>query len=73
MSQTYPGDHEGIPMQFQEKFWREVAKIMIQLASIRFPKIGSINRDGDSFIVGPLIETMSGLYDSAAKIYGDYP
>ncbi|KAM3499699.1 hypothetical protein MY11210_009593 [Beauveria gryllotalpidicola] len=53
VSRNYSGEHEGIPAQFEEKFWRHVAKIMIQLASIRLPKIGSIIRDGsDSFVAG---------------------
>lgn len=74
VSRTYPGEHEGIPAQFEEKFWRQVAKIMVQLASIRLPKIGSIIRDGsDSFVAGRLIETDSGPYDSAAEFYADYP
>ena len=74
VSRTYPGMHEGIPTQYEEKFWCQVAKIMVQLASVRLPKIGSIIRDGsDSFVVGPLIETGSGPYDSAAEFYADYP
>lgn len=74
VSRTYPGEHEGIPTHFEEKFWRQAAKIMVQLASIRLPKIGSIIRDSsDSFVMGPLIETGSGPYDSAAEFYADYP
>lgn len=74
VSQTYPGEHEGIPAQFQEKFWRQVAKIMVQLASIRLPKIGSIIRDGSgSFVAGRLVETGSGPYGCAADFYADYP
>lgn len=74
VSRTYPGEHEGIPAQFEEKFWRQVAKIMVQLASIRLPKIGSVIRDGSgSFVVGPLVEAGSGPYDSAAEFYADYP
>ncbi|KAK3393504.1 hypothetical protein B0H63DRAFT_516690 [Podospora didyma] len=41
VSRTYLGDHEGIPTQFEEKFWRQVAKIMTQPASVRLPKMGS--------------------------------
>lgn len=70
VAQNFPGDHEGIPEQFEEKFWREVAKIMIQLASIRLPKITSIVRDEADpakYVVGPLIETGSGPYESAAS------
>jgi hypothetical protein len=74
VSRQYPGDHEGIPAQFEEKFWRQIAKIMIQLGSIRLPRIGSIIRDGPgSFVVGPLVETGSGPYGSAAEFYADYP
>jgi hypothetical protein len=74
VSRTYPGEHEGIPAQFEEETWRQIAKIMAQLASIRLPKIGSIIRDGsESFVVGPLVETGSGRYDSAAECYADYP
>ncbi|KAI1144937.1 hypothetical protein F4825DRAFT_458021 [Nemania diffusa] len=74
VSRTYPGGHEGIPAQFEVKFWRQVAKIMVQLASIRLPKIGSIIRDSsDSFVTGRLVETGSGPYDSAAEFYADYP
>ena len=49
---------------------------MIQLASIRLPKVGSIIRDKanpSKFSVGPLIETNSGPYESAAEFYADYP
>ncbi|KAL8640806.1 MAG: hypothetical protein Q9228_002320 [Teloschistes exilis] len=76
VSRTYPGEHEGIPSQFEDKFWRQYAKIMIQLASIRLLKIGSIVQNSDglgSFVVGPLVDTGSGPYDSAAKFYADYP
>ncbi|KAL9584168.1 MAG: hypothetical protein Q9212_002285 [Teloschistes hypoglaucus] len=76
VSRTYPGEHEGIPPQFEDKFWRQYAKIMIELASIRLPKIGSIirnNTDSESFVVGPVVDTESGPYDSAAAFYADYP
>lgn len=74
MSQTYPGDNEGIPAKFEEKFWRQLARLMIQLASVRLSKIGSITRDeSGSFVVGPLIETCSGPYSSASEFYADYP
>jgi hypothetical protein len=74
VSRHYPGDHEGVPAQFEEKFWRQIAKIMIQLGSIRLSRIGSIIRDGSgSFVVGSLVETGSGPYGSAAEFYADYP
>jgi hypothetical protein len=34
-ARSYPGKHEGIPVLFEEKFWRRVANIMLQLASMR--------------------------------------
>ena len=42
---------------------------------MRLPQIGSIVRDGtgNSFTVGPLVETSSGPYTSAAEFYDDYP
>ncbi|OAA57010.1 Protein kinase-like domain protein [Niveomyces insectorum RCEF 264] len=76
MSQRYPGDHEGIPSQFETKFWRQLAHIMIQLASVRLPKIGSIIHDEKttgSFLVGPLVETGTGPYESSAEFYSAYP
>ncbi|KAL8627720.1 hypothetical protein Q9189_006587 [Teloschistes chrysophthalmus] len=76
VSRTYPGEHEGIPAQFEDKFWRQCAKIMVQLASIRLPKIRSIMRDSagsESFVVGPLVDTLSGPYNSTAEFYADYP
>lgn len=68
--------YEGMPPRFREKFWSQVATIMVQLASVRLPKIGSIYRDSeysDSFIVGPLVETETGPYVSASEFYRDYP
>lgn len=75
VARNHPGEHHGgIPAHLQEKFWRHIAKIMIQLASIRLPQIGSITRDGlDSFVVGPLVETGTGPYSSATEFYADYP
>ncbi|KAI5861327.1 kinase-like domain-containing protein [Durotheca rogersii] len=76
VSRTYPGGHEGIPTQFEQKFWRQIAEIMIKLAAIRLPEIGSVTlgqADQGSFVVGPLIGTSSGPYASAAAFYADYP
>ncbi|KAI1772352.1 hypothetical protein F4818DRAFT_453963 [Hypoxylon cercidicola] len=76
VSSQYGGGHEGVPIQFREKFWRQMAEIAIQLASIRMPAIGCIvwdPADQHSFVVGPLTETGSGPYASAAAFYADYP
>lgn len=59
---------------FEDRFWRQIAKIMVQLASVRVPKTGSIIRDSSGALaVGPLVETGSGPYGSAAEFYADYP
>ena len=74
ISHSYPGDHEGIPAEFEEKFWRQLAQYMITLAAVRLPQIGSITRvESGSFVVGPLIETDSGPYTSAEEFYAEYP
>ncbi|KEZ43661.1 hypothetical protein SAPIO_CDS4269 [Scedosporium apiospermum] len=76
VARSFPGGHEGIPEQFEEKFWRQFAEVMIQLASVRMPKIGSITRDEadpTKYVVGPLVETNSGPYESAAEFYTHYP
>ncbi|KAJ9656095.1 hypothetical protein H2201_008646 [Coniosporium apollinis] len=76
VSRAYPGDHQYLPEEHQEKFWRQIAKVMVQLASIRLPKIGSIIRDPShpgSFTVGPIVETSTGPFDSAAEFYDDFP
>lgn len=89
VSQSYPGNHEGIPAQFEATFWEQLAEVMVHLASIRLPKIGSliasndleggdlqINAPGPGFIkvsVGRVAESNSGPYNSAAEFYDDYP
>ncbi|KJR90032.1 uncharacterized protein SPSK_06434 [Sporothrix schenckii 1099-18] len=76
VSKSYPGDHEGIPPQFETKFWRQFAHTMIQLASIRMPKIASIvydEKNTGSFTVGPFVETGTGPQESPAEFYSSYP
>ncbi|KAK5998752.1 hypothetical protein PT974_01134 [Cladobotryum mycophilum] len=46
--QTYRVDHDSIPEEFEEKFWRQMAQLMVQLASIRLPKMGSITHGDDA-------------------------
>ncbi|WEW61183.1 hypothetical protein PRK78_006673 [Emydomyces testavorans] len=66
LSNSYPGDHEGIPEKYADKFMRQVAQIMVQLAALRLPKIGSIvPMEKDS--------TESGPYKTASEFYQDYP
>ncbi|KJZ73501.1 hypothetical protein HIM_07057 [Hirsutella minnesotensis 3608] len=76
MSKAYPGHHEGVPPRYQHKFFKQLAGIMVKLASVRLPKIGSITRtegSKDRFVIGPLVETGTGPYDSAVDFYRDYP
>ena len=64
------------PLNSGKSFGAKLAEITIKLAAIRMPKIGSIIRDPvdqRSFVVGPLNETGSGPYASAADFYADYP
>lgn len=79
MSRAHPGgDREGIPEEFRAKFWAQLASVVLQLAAVRLPKIGSIVRDGAAggdggFTVGPLVGTASGPYDSAAEYHAQCP
>lgn len=74
LARSHPGDDEGIPKKYAEKFWRQIAKIMIQLASTRLPEIGSIVRDGSGpFVAGQLVETGTGPYSSSTEFYAEYP
>lgn len=72
----YTAEEVSRTYQFEEKFWRQVAKIMVQLASIQLPKIGSIYQDGNApalIVVGPFVETGSGPYQPVAEFYAEYP
>lgn len=74
LSETIEGDHEDIPDQYFEKFMRQVADIMAELASIRFPKIGSIIETPEGqFEISKLEETRSGPYSSTKEFYDNYP
>jgi hypothetical protein len=70
LSCLYNCEQEDAPAQFEESFWHRIAKIMVQLASIRVPKMGPIVRGSSgAFVVGLLVETGSGPYGSTAKFY----
>lgn len=72
-----PYPHLSIPKDYEDKMYRQLCSIMIELASIRFSKIGSIIRDSSdctSFTIGPLTEgDGSGPYASAAEFYECHP
>ncbi|KAH7319170.1 hypothetical protein BKA65DRAFT_513916 [Rhexocercosporidium sp. MPI-PUGE-AT-0058] len=42
------------------KFRKQMARIQVELSSITFDKIGAIYQDGETFVVGPEIETGEG-------------
>lgn len=58
----------GTPEQ-NERFWSQLAKYHVQLASITFDKIGSLHQDGDKFFIGPEIETGEGPWATAQEYY----
>ncbi|KAI9814502.1 MAG: hypothetical protein M1826_002249 [Phylliscum demangeonii] len=73
LSEQFSDGYEGIPPPFAEHFMRQMAKIMVELASLRFPKIGGLVKDGASVRVGPMSETGAGPYDSPLDFYRDHP
>ncbi|KAK4106695.1 hypothetical protein N658DRAFT_503104 [Parathielavia hyrcaniae] len=62
--------HKGeIPAQFRDKFNAALAEIQLEMASIRFHKIGAIViRDGGEFDVGP-IPGLRGPFNTAAEYF----
>ncbi|KAF2753263.1 hypothetical protein EJ05DRAFT_458272 [Pseudovirgaria hyperparasitica] len=62
--------HRGkIPAPFRRKFYTGMAKIQVELASVRFPKIGSIIKlSNGEYSVGP-IPRIGGPFDSAADFF----
>lgn len=71
---TIADEIEGIELATDVEGTRHVlnqlAKIMVELATCKFDRIGSIftNADGD-FEIGPLLETDSGPYSTAQEYY----
>jgi hypothetical protein len=51
------------------RFWAQMAKYHVQLASLTFDKIGSLHQDGDNFSIGPEIETGEGPWDTPQQYY----
>lgn len=61
----------GTPEQ-DERFWDQMAHIQVQLASLRFDKIGSLyEQEEGSFAIGPELETGKGPWTSASEYYQD--
>jgi hypothetical protein len=67
LAKSHPGEHEGIPPEFEEKVWLQIADIMTQLAYIRLAQFGFIRLNASGiYFVGALAETGIRPYDFAA-------
>lgn len=51
------------------RFRQQMANIQVQLALHTFDRIGSIYQDGDSFTIGPEVETGLGPFDNSAQYW----
>lgn len=70
------GNPMEIPKQFQAHFFSQIARIMVELASITFTSIGSViaaEDDEQNYVIGPYADTMTGPYSSAKAFYNSYP
>lgn len=78
------GDPMRVPDEYQAHFFAQVARIVVELASIRFPAIGSIIQLDQTagrldeglysrFTVGPCAATNTGNYMRSTDFYTDYP
>jgi hypothetical protein len=72
------GNPTHIPIQYFDHYSAQIAKIMVELASMRFERIGSLigNLSPDAIDdarIGPIAETGEGPYDTAQKFYTKYP
>ena len=63
-----------IPDRFELHFWRQIAGVMVELASIRAPRIGSIAAGStkSQILLAPLSDSRSGPYSSRSEFYDDY-
>ena len=52
-----------------KRFRQQMASIQVQLASLQFDQIGSLYQDGDSFSIGPEVETGDGPWTPSAQYY----
>ncbi|KAF1948118.1 hypothetical protein CC80DRAFT_486569 [Byssothecium circinans] len=62
--------HRGkIPLRFKDQFYAAMARIQVEMASVRFPRIGSVVKLSDgTYSVGP-IPGVGGPFDSAADFF----
>lgn len=61
--------HKGeVPSRFRGKYFAALAELQVEMASLRFPRIGSIQRINGSYEVGP-IPGLGGPFDSAADYF----
>jgi len=78
------GDPMCVPEEYQAHFFAQVARIMVELASIRFGCVGSVFQLDQTagrvdqglyskFGVGPFADTNTGNYMRHQHFYADYP
>jgi hypothetical protein len=82
------GDPMRVPDEYQAHFFAQVSRIMVELASIRFPAIGSVlkvdksadhGQIGDEeglhseFTTGLCADTYTGPYSNSSDFYNSYP
>jgi hypothetical protein len=75
---TAAGNYMHVPAQYLNHYYTQMAKIMVELASLRFECIGSLigNISSDNVgevKVGPIAETGEGPYQTALEFYTNYP
>ena len=64
-----------VPERFEPHFWRQIAGVMVELASIRAPLIGLVAAGStkSQIRLEPLPDSQSGPYTSRLEFYDDYP
>ena len=58
----------GTPSQ-DSNFRKQMARIQVELSSLKFDKIGSIYQDNDQFTIGPELQTGIGPWDNEMEYY----
>ena len=61
-----PGSKDFIPDEHKPKLYRQLAQIIIQLSSLKFPKIGMLRLDEDGQ------ETIGAIVDCAGRKFGPF-
>lgn len=72
------GNFMHVPAQYVDHYYAQIAQIMVELASLRFERIGSIfcdlsSGDIDKVEIGPIAQIGEGPYETAQKFFTRYP